>query len=140
MATTRAEVARAILEGIAHSVASCVEANEEVSGIKVPELVVGGGLSGSAALLQIQADLTGKPVRRIKDADRASLRGIAFLAGSSGLLWDSLDEARATLQADAIFEPAIAADERSARRATWHARVAAELAHVRRNASAGEPR
>lgn len=140
MATTRAEVARAILEGIAHSVASCIQSNQAVSGVKVSELVVGGGLAGSSALLQIQADLTGMPVRRIKETERASLRGIAFLAGSSGLLWDSLQEARATLTTEAVFEPAIEPEERSARRSLWHARVASELAHVRnfKNATAGE--
>lgn len=140
MATTRAEVARAILEGIAHSVASCIQSNEDVSGVKVSELVVGGGLSGSSALLQIQADLTGMPVRRMKETDRASLRGIAFLAGSSGLLWNSLQEARATLATDAVFEPAIHADERNARRTLWHARVTSELEHARnfKNTTPGE--
>jgi len=131
MATTRGEVAHAILEGIAHSVASCIRSNEEVSTVLVSELVVGGGLSGSSALLQIQADLTGMPVRRMKEAERASLRGIAFLAGSSGLLWDSLQEARATLTTDAVFEPVISQEERDARRTQWHARVASELEHAR---------
>ena len=55
MATTQAEVAYAILEGIAHSVTSCIEADEAVSGVRVSELVVGGGLSCSDPLLQIQA-------------------------------------------------------------------------------------
>ncbi|XPH04168.1 FGGY family carbohydrate kinase [Variovorax paradoxus] len=140
MATTRAEVARAVLEGIAHSVASCIRANEEVSQVCVSELVVGGGLASSATLLQIQADLTGIPVRRLAETDRASLRGIAFLAGSSGLLWDSLQQARATLATDAVFEPSVGAAERGARRAMWHARVAAELAQARqfKNDSTGE--
>lgn len=140
MATTRAEVARAVLEGIAHSVASCIQSNEEVSGVRVSELVVGGGLSSSSTLLQIQADLTGMSVRRMAETDRASLRGIAFLAGSSGLLWDSLQQARATLATDAVFEPSVDAAERRARRALWHARVEAELAQARhfKNVSTGE--
>lgn len=140
MATTRAEVARAVLEGIAHSVASCIRANEEVSQVRVSELVVGGGLASSATLLQIQADLTGIPVRRLAETDRASLRGIAFLAGSSGLLWDSLQQARATLATDAVFEPSVDAAERRARRALWHARVEAELTQARqfKNVSTGE--
>jgi len=140
MATTRAEVARAVLEGIAHSVASCIRANEDVSDVHVSELVVGGGLASSSTLLQIQADLTGIPVRRLAETDRASLRGIAFLAGSSGLLWDSLQQARATLTTDAVFEPSIDAAERQARRALWHARVEAELAQARhfKNVSTGE--
>jgi len=130
MATTQAEIAHAILEGIAHSVTSCIDANREVAGIPVTELVVGGGLSGSDTLLQMQADLTGLPIHRMKETDRASLRGIAWLAGASGLLWDSLDQARTTTEPDAVFTPRIGADERAGRRALWHARVASELNHV----------
>lgn len=131
MATTQAEVAYAILEGIAHSVASCIEADEEASGVRVSELVVGGGLSRSDPLLQIQADLIGIPIRRMQEADRASLRGIAYLAGSSGLLWPSLQDARKTIVADAVFHPLANASERAHRRALWHARVGSELGHVK---------
>ena len=116
IATTQAEVAYAVLEGIAHSVASCMEANQAVARADVSELIVGGGLAGSDTLLQIQADVSGVPVRRMREGDRASLRGAA-LAGASGLLWDSLDAARATLVTDAVFEPSIDADSRQRRRA-----------------------
>lgn len=131
MATTQAEVAYAILEGIAHSVASCIEADEQASGVRVSELVVGGGLSRSDPLLQMHADLIGIPIRRMQEADRASLRGIAYLAGSSGLLWPSLHEACKTIVTDAVFEPVIDANERQRRRALWHARVGSELGHVK---------
>ncbi|MPV68609.1 FGGY family carbohydrate kinase [Burkholderia sp. BE17] len=130
IATTQAEVAYAVLEGIAHSVASCMEANQAVARADVSELIVGGGLAGSDTLLQIQADVSGVPVRRMREGDRASLRGAAFLAGASGLLWDSLDAARATLVTDAVFEPSIDAASRQRRRAAWHARIASELAHA----------
>ncbi|MCW5323039.1 glycerol kinase [Verminephrobacter aporrectodeae subsp. tuberculatae] len=130
LATTQAELAYAILEGIAHSVASCVQANGDTAGVLATDLVVGGGLSGSDALLQMQADLIGLPIRRTQETARASLRGVAYLAGSTGLLWDSLQQARSTIAADAVFEPAIGADERARRRALWHARVACELGHA----------
>ncbi|CBW73597.1 Glycerol kinase (EC 2.7.1.30) [Mycetohabitans rhizoxinica HKI 454] len=130
IATTREEIAFALLEGIGHSVASCMEANQAVARIDVHELVVGGGLSGSDVLLQIQADLSGLPVQRIRESDRASLRGAAFLAGASGLLWDSLDAARATLVTDAVFEPSPDTGLRQQRRAKWHARIQSELAHA----------
>jgi len=130
MATTQAEVAYAILEGIAHSVASCIEADEEVSGVQVSELVVGGGLSCSDPLLRIQADLLGIPIRRMQEADRASLRGVAFLAGASGLFWPSLQAARDTAATDAVFLPSLEADARARRRALWHSRVESELAHA----------
>jgi len=132
MATTREQLARAILEGIAHSVASCVEANQAASQTRVAELLVGGGLAGSSALMQIQADLMGMPVVRLADTDKASLRGIAFLAGSAGLLWDSLEQACATIATEAVFEPRMGVDERTHRRAVWCARVDDEMAHARR--------
>lgn len=131
MATTKSELAKSILEGIAHSVTSCIGANQHASKTRVSELIVGGGLAGSSTLLQIQADLMGMPVRRLAETDKASLRGIAFLAGSSGLLWDSLEEACATLKTDEVFEPRMSDAERENRRAIWHARVADELAHAK---------
>ncbi|MCT9623471.1 FGGY-family carbohydrate kinase, partial [Curtobacterium sp. C2H10] len=79
-----AHLAHAILEGIAHSVVSCAEASSKVAGVPVREVVAGGGLSSSDTLLQLQAGLSGVPVRRMADQDRASLRGTAFLAASDG--------------------------------------------------------
>lgn len=130
MANTRAEVAYAVLEGVAQSVASSVEANEESAGMAVTEIVVGGGLSGSDALIQMQADLTGIPMRRLPGTEHATLRGAAFMAGSDGLLWDSLQEAVAALGPGDVFNPQISPAERGARRNHWKQRIASELALV----------
>jgi len=130
MAHSRAHLAHAILEGIAHAVVSCAEASAAVAGIDVLEVVAGGGLSSSDRLLQLQADLSGVAVRRMADQDRASLRGAAFLAGSDGSLWSDLAEARGTLQRGTVFAPAIGAAERKQRRARWHAAIAEEAARV----------
>lgn len=130
MATSRAQVARAVLEGIAHSVATCVEADEAVAGVAVDELIVGGGLSGSDDLLQMQADLAGVPIRRKRDTARASLRGAAFLAGSSGLLWDGIPVPEPAEGGDEVFVPRLDRQAREARRRLWHARVGAELNHA----------
>ena len=130
MANTRADVAYAVLEGVAHSVASSVEANEESAGMAVTEIVVGGGLSGSDPLIQMQADLTGIPMRRLPGTEHATLRGVAFMAGSDGLLWDSLHEAVAALGPGDVFEPQIPEAERLARRSHWKERIASELALV----------
>ncbi|MEW6641978.1 MAG: FGGY family carbohydrate kinase [Pseudomonadota bacterium] len=130
MASTRAEVAYAILEGIAHSVASCLSADEEVSEVGVAELIVGGGLASSDPLLQMQADLIGVPIRRKPNTARATLRGIAFLAGSTGLFGTELPRGTAAHADERVFEPTISADQRAARRALWHARVRSELEHA----------
>lgn len=130
MANTRAEVAYAILEGVAQSVASSVEVNEESAGIAVTEILVGGGLSSSDPLIQMQADLTGIPMRRLPGTEHATLRGAAFMAGSDGILWDSLQDAVAALGAGDIFIPQISPAERLARRSQWKQRIASELALV----------
>jgi glycerol kinase len=130
MATSRAQVARAVLEGIAQSVAACLEADEAVAEVAVNELIVGGGLSGSDDLLQMQADLAGVPIRRKRNTARASLRGAAFLAGSSGLLWDGIPVLKPTEDGDEVFVPRLDRQAREARRALWSARVGAELNHA----------
>ena len=127
ISTTRSQVAYAILEGIAHSVAACIRANEAATGISAKELVVGGGLSNSDTLLQIQADLSGIPVRRMAETARASLRGVAFLAGADGLLWDSLSDACATLKTVRLFEPKISHDLREQKINRWAMRITLEM-------------
>lgn len=127
ISTTRPQVAYAILEGIAHSVAACMRANEAATGIATQELVVGGGLSNSDTLLQIQADVSGIPVRRMAETARASLRGAAFLAGADGLLWDSLSDACATLKTARLFEPKISHDLREQKINRWEMRIALEM-------------
>lgn len=130
MSTTLPEIAYAVLEGIAHSVSSSAEADEQVAGTAITEIVVGGGMSASDPLIQMQADLVGVPMRRLPASEGASLRGAAFLAGSDGLLWNSLEEAAASVGSGDIFEPRISADERLERRSAWNARIAADLSLI----------
>jgi glycerol kinase len=130
LSTTRAELAYAVLEGIAHSVVSSAEANETVAGVRTTEVVVGGGLAASDPLVQRQADLLGVSVRRMKDTHAASLRGAAFLAGSGGMLWPSPEAAAATLKTDRMFEPGLSDDERLERRRKWSLMIERELAMV----------
>lgn len=127
ISTTRPQIAYAILEGIANSVAGCLRANQSATGLTAQELVVGGGMSNSDALLQIQADISGVPVLRMSETARASLRGAAFLAGSNGLLWDSLESACETLTVAKRFIPSISAAERNQRLRLWNSRIQLEI-------------
>lgn len=128
--TTRADVAQAVLEGIAQSMTWSLEADAEVAGVEVANVLVGGGLSQSDALLQLQADLTQVPQRRLAATDVASLRGAAFLAGE-GSLWPDLAAATATLVQESVFEPAIDRATRDERVGSWRERVADEVRRVR---------
>ncbi|GAA3725526.1 glycerol kinase [Spinactinospora alkalitolerans] len=127
MSTTRAHVAHAVLEGIAHAVADSAAGVSRVVAAPITSMQVGGGLSASAPLMRMQADLIGVPMARVRDADTASLRGAAYLAGSRGLFWETLAEAASTRGSEDVFEPAISSDERSERRAAWNRRIRAEL-------------
>ncbi|MDR6182202.1 FGGY family carbohydrate kinase [Asaia bogorensis] len=130
MAHDRRHLAHAILEGIAHEVVSCMEASADVADIPVREIIVGGGLSASSTLLQLQADLGGIRVRHRPNSARATLRGAAFLAGSDGTLWDSLGDARDTLPEGIVYTPRLSESERQQRRAHWYVMAAAERARV----------
>ena len=76
--STRAHVARATLEGVAHQVADLVEAIR-AGGTPIAELRVDGGAAASDLLMQVQADLSGIPVGRPKDLETTAL-GAAELA------------------------------------------------------------
>lgn len=128
--TTKADVAAAVLEGIAHSMAWSLEGSSESAGVDASSVLVGGGLSQSDPLLQMQADLTQVPQRRLRATDVASLRGAAFLGGA-GTVWPDLAAATATLVPDAEFEPAIDRAERDDRVGAWRDRVNEEVRRVR---------
>ncbi|MDA3627307.1 FGGY family carbohydrate kinase [Saccharopolyspora sp. WRP15-2] len=119
LATSRAGIARAVLEGIAHSVCDTVDGICAAVPSGLTRLRVGGGLAASDALLQSQADLSGIAIERAADSATASLRGVAYLAGVRLGLWGSLDEALHALPAGRAFEPAIGEDERQELRAQW---------------------
>ncbi|MFI7444799.1 FGGY family carbohydrate kinase [Nonomuraea indica] len=119
LSTTRAELARGILDGVAHSVCDLLDGVEEAMGQPVTELVCGGGLASSDVLMSSQAGLLGRPVRRAHDHDSASLRGAAYLGGVRAGLWPSVSAAVAALPVAPAFEPSLSEPERQESRAAW---------------------
>ena len=113
LGTTRADLARAVVDGILHHVADAAEA------IGVDALWVDGGLSRSDRVVQRLADLTGVPVRRTARADSTAL-GAATLAGLAAGVWDS-PEALPEVPVDLAAEPALDPAARDAQRARWAA-------------------
>ncbi|WP_369205513.1 FGGY family carbohydrate kinase [Streptomyces sp. PU-14G] len=127
LATGRADIARAVLEGLAHTVCDLVDGVAETMGAPFKRLRVGGGVAGSDPLLRIQADLLGMPLERVADSATASLRGSAYLAGLGAGLWSSLEEVVEAQPAGRLFEPAADARVRGERRAEWREVAAAHL-------------
>ena len=113
--TTRENVARAALEGIAWRVADVVAAIKETA--PVDTLRVDGGLTNEPLLLQMQADMIGAPVEAA-GAD-ATVLGAAALGGVGAGVIDSLTDLPEMLPADRQVEPERDEEWRSTEHERW---------------------
>ena len=102
--TTRAHLARAVIESMAYQVRDAVDAMSAASGTTVADLRVDGGASAMDMMLQMQADQLGVTVRRPVDQETTAL-GAAFLAGLAEGVWPSLEAIAAQWTLDAEFVP-----------------------------------
>jgi glycerol kinase len=116
--TTRAHLARAVVEAMAWQTRDVVDAMTEAAGRPVAELRVDGGASVMDLLCQLQADILGVPVRRAAVQETTAL-GAAFLAGLGAGVWSDPSEVGARWTADAAFEPAMASAEVEAGHRQW---------------------
>jgi len=98
--TTRAHVARAALEAIAHQVADVLE----VLPLEVEVLRADGGASANAFLMQLQADLVGCPVEVAAEVEATAL-GAAAIAGLAVGTWADTDELSGLIGRGARYEP-----------------------------------
>jgi xylulokinase len=80
LATTRAELVRAVLEGVALNARWLLRHAEGFAGRSFERLRVVGGGGKSRLWCQIYADVLGRPVERVVEPELASLRGVAALA------------------------------------------------------------
>ncbi len=115
--TTRAHVARAALEGIAHSIADLLEAMTP-RGERVTELRVDGGAAANDLLMQMQADLLGADVVRPRMLETTAL-GAAILAADTAGAWADPLAAAAARHVDHRFEPRVGETERRRERDRW---------------------
>ncbi|GAA2019958.1 glycerol kinase [Nakamurella flavida] len=115
------QLARAALESIALQVEDVVHAVDDTVA-PVPELLADGGASANPFLMQLQADISGRTVRRALDADLSPL-GAAHLAGRAVGLWDTTALA-ALPRAHQDFVPRSTAEERERGRSAWRAALA----------------
>lgn len=120
--TTRAHIARAALEAMAHQSADVLFAMQHDSGIEPAQLRVDGGASRNALLMQLQADILGHTLVRPAVTETTAL-GAAYLAGLHVGFWRDTCDIAAQWQADARFVPEIDAREREHSRAQWHRAV-----------------
>jgi len=119
--TGGAQIARALLEGIAHRV--CDVAESVWTGAEKPSaLRADGRASANDLLMQRQADFLGIPVERGFEVDGAAW-GVARLASRAVRLGNSSDDDPGW-RVERCFDPGISEDERLDRRMVWSRRVA----------------
>ncbi|MBI4042890.1 MAG: glycerol kinase GlpK [Deltaproteobacteria bacterium] len=102
--TTRGQIARAVIEGIALEITELIEAMEKDMDHAVPMLKVDGGASRSRLLLQELADLLECPVVRPQIVESTAL-GAAYLAGLGIGYWKNTEELETFWQPETSFEP-----------------------------------
>jgi glycerol kinase len=113
----RAQVVRAVLEGVAHRGADLVEAAEADTAIVFEALRVDGGMTANATFVEALANATGRPVE-VSPVLEATTLGAAFLAGLATGCWSSLDEIASAWKPKEVVEPARTLD-----RDRWRAAV-----------------
>ena len=106
-ATGRAQIVRAVLEGIAFRCGEVIEAlRADAPDSDIDVLRVDGGAARNDFLMQCQADVSGVPIERPMVFDAACL-GAAYLAGLATGFWKDIAEVGKTWRRDRIFEPRV---------------------------------
>jgi glycerol kinase len=131
LATERAHLIRAVIQGIAAQVAWLARAVAEDIGRPLTRLRVDGGLTRSRTLMQMQADLLQIPVE-VYPSPHATAMGVAALARIGVGDACSPAEAIGQWQPAAIFDPQIRGDEAESRLRRWRqvAEATMNLPHI----------
>jgi glycerol kinase len=116
--TTRAHLARAVLEGVASEVTDLLGAAAADLEGPIARMRVDGGAAANDLLMQLQADLARVTIERPHELE-STARGAAMLAGVGVGLFPSVRDAARMSRAERTFEPAMSDSERDAHRARW---------------------
>jgi glycerol kinase len=103
--TSRAQVVRAVLEGVARRGADLVDAASAETGMPIDTLRIDGGMSANPVFTQAVADATQCRVE-IAPVKEATALGAAFLAGIELGTWSGWDDVAATWRPSRVVEPA----------------------------------
>lgn len=115
--TGRAEIVRAVLEGVAHRGADLVESAELDGHVAIGALRVDGGMTANGVFLQALADAAARPVE-VSPVLEATTLGAAYLAGMAVGVWKDEDEVAESWRPRAVVEP-----RRRTNRDRWRAAV-----------------
>ena len=120
--TKREHIIRAAQESIAYQVADLVRAMEADTGLPLNQLKADGGASRDRFLMQFQADILDRSVRRPAIRETTAL-GAAYLAGLAVGVWSSREEIKGLWMCDNTFSPDMEPARREALLSGWHRAV-----------------
>lgn len=118
LSTRPAHLARAALEAIALQVSDVSLAMERDLGIKIESLLADGGASVSAYLMQLQADILGRPVTPSRVQELSAV-GAGAMAGLAIGLWTEADVLSQLTKPGQTFRPQIDVERRKAIYLGW---------------------
>ena len=130
--STKAHIARAVLECIAYQTADLVRVMNADAPCPLTELRVDGGASVSDILMQIQADLLRLPVDRPTQVETTAF-GAAALAGLAVDVWHGFDELAALRRSQCVFRPQREEKTCLADLARWHRAVERSRSWIENN-------
>jgi xylulokinase len=104
LTTTRADMVRAVLEGVAYNNLWLLEVVEKFAKRRLDPIRVVGGGAASRLWCQIHADIMDRTIERMAEPLHAQLRGMGIAAGLA-LGEVRKDEVRDLVQVDGLFTP-----------------------------------
>ncbi|WP_461369403.1 glycerol kinase GlpK [Candidatus Darwinibacter acetoxidans] len=116
--TTRAHLARAVVEAMAYQTRDVLEIMRREAEIPLGELRVDGGAGVMDLLLQFQADIAGTLVRRSATLDTTAL-GAAYLAGLAAGAWPGRQALAEQWRESASFRPRMEESQSAALYRGW---------------------
>lgn len=120
--TRREHIIRAAQESIAYQVADLVGAMEADTGLTLNHLKADGGASRDRFLMQFQADILGRSVRRPMIRETTAL-GAAYLAGLATGVWRNREEIMGLWVCDTTYTPEMEQTRREALLGGWRRAV-----------------
>lgn len=109
--TTAAELAKAVLEGIAMQIVELKDTMEKDYGRKINYMKVDGGAVRNDLLMQMQSDLAGCRIIRPSVTETTAL-GVALMAGITAGLWKDEKELAVHWKEERVFSPTMDDQER----------------------------
>ncbi len=124
--TSKAHLARAVLESIAYQTVDVLKAMEADSGISIRELRVDGGATINNFLMQFQSDVLNCEVIRPEITETTAL-GAAYLAGLAVGYWKNVDDIKNQWKMEKIFSPQLAEEKRTELYDGWKKAIRASI-------------